>query len=71
MDINKDILRGRWKQIRGRVRQWRAKLTHDSIDGIAGHFEEQVGRIQEGYGRTRIHVRPRVNASGTRSKPSK
>ena len=61
MELNQDILRGKWKQIRGRVKQWRGKLTHSSLDQIVGRFEEQMGLIQEGYGRSRMQPRRKLH----------
>jgi hypothetical protein len=33
-----DILSGRWKQMRGQVKQWRGKLTDDDLDRIDGRW---------------------------------
>ena len=51
--MNKDTLKGQWKQFRGQVRKQWGKLTDDDIDQMQGNAEQLVGKIQERYGRTR------------------
>jgi uncharacterized protein YjbJ (UPF0337 family) len=45
-----DILKGKWKQLRGEVQQQWGKLTDDELDRVEGHREELVGLLQERYG---------------------
>ncbi|HLA97496.1 MAG TPA: CsbD family protein [Anaerolineales bacterium] len=51
--MNKDILTGNWKQIRGSLKEWWGLLTDDELDQIEGRRERLVGKIQEKYGYTR------------------
>lgn len=51
--MNKYILKGKWKQIRGEAKAWWGKLTDNDLDRIAGKFEVLVGLLQEKYGYTR------------------
>ena len=51
--INRDVLMGKWKQLKGKVRQQWGKLTDDQLDRISGRYEELVGLIQERYGYSR------------------
>jgi uncharacterized protein YjbJ (UPF0337 family) len=51
--MNRDILGGQWKQLKGRVRQQWGQLTDDEIDQIAGDRDLLIGKIQERYGRSR------------------
>jgi len=51
--MNQDILEGKWKQVKGQMRQWWAALTDDDIDYIGGKTEKLVGKLQERYGYTR------------------
>jgi|GEM_PF-1164998 len=55
-------LRGRWKQIRGRIRERWGHLTHDDLDVIAGRRDQWVGRIQERYGVAREEAERQVEA---------
>ena len=51
--MNKDILEGKWKQIRGEAKAWWGKLTDNDLDRAAGKFDVLVGVLQEKYGYTR------------------
>jgi uncharacterized protein YjbJ (UPF0337 family) len=50
--INKDILEGKWKQIRGEAKAWWGKLTDDDLDRAAGKLDVLAGLLQEKYGYT-------------------
>ena len=41
--MNKDILEGKWKQIRGEAKAWWGKLTDDDLDRGAGNSEQLIG----------------------------
>jgi uncharacterized protein YjbJ (UPF0337 family) len=51
--MNKDVLQGRWKEIRGRARGWWAELTDDDLNRVAGKWDVLVGLLQQKYGYTR------------------
>ena len=51
--MNKDIVEGKWKQMRGEAKAWWGKLTDDDFDRAAGKFDVLAGIIQEKYGYTR------------------
>ena len=51
--MNKDVLEGKWKQMRGEAKAWWGKLTDDDLDRVAGKFEVFTGLLQEKYGYTR------------------
>ena len=59
--MNKDILKGKWKQLRGKVREQWGELTNDEIDQIAGKRDQLIGTIQEKYGYTRAKAEQEVN----------
>lgn len=50
--MNKDILAGKWKQIRGEAKAWWGKLTDDDLDRANGKFDVLVGLLQQKYGYT-------------------
>ena len=50
---NQDILMGKWKQMRGMVREQWGKLTDNQVDQIAGNYDRLIGVLQENYGYTR------------------
>ncbi len=51
--MNKDIFKGNWKQLKGKVKAQWGKLTNDDLDVAEGRSEELIGRIQERYGISR------------------
>ncbi len=54
--MNRDILEGKWRQIRGQVKTQWGKLTDDELDEIEGNVDLLVGKIQEKYGQTRAEI---------------
>ncbi len=48
--MTSDILEGKWKQVRGQIKEWWGQLTDDDLDKIAGKLDKLVGRLQEKYG---------------------
>jgi uncharacterized protein YjbJ (UPF0337 family) len=50
--MNKDILEGKWMQLRGAVREKWGELTDDELDQIAGRRDRLAGLLQEKYGYT-------------------
>jgi len=48
--MNEDILQGKWKELRGKVRQRWGKVTGDDVDQLKGTHEELVGLLQKRYG---------------------
>jgi len=58
--VNRDILKGQWMQIKGKIREQWGKLTEDDIDQMQGNAEKLIGKIQERYGRSREQVEQEV-----------
>jgi uncharacterized protein YjbJ (UPF0337 family) len=54
--MNRDVIEGNWKQLKGKVRERWARLTDDQIDVIGGKRDQLAGKIQELYGITRDEV---------------
>ena len=59
--MNKDEFEGKWKQMRGQVKEWWGKLTDDDLDKAAGKSDQLVGLLQEKYGYTRAHAEEEFN----------
>jgi uncharacterized protein YjbJ (UPF0337 family) len=59
--VNKDILKGKWMQLKGDVRAWWGKLTDDDVAQIQGDAEKLIGKIQERYGYTRQNAEKELN----------
>ena len=48
--MNWDQIEGKWKQLKGSVRQQWGKLTDDDVAMIGGSRDKFVGKLQERYG---------------------
>lgn len=48
--MNQDRIQGRWKQLKGKVKEQWGKLTDDDLDVIAGRRDQLLGRIQQRHG---------------------
>ncbi len=48
--MNWDIVKGNWKQFKGKVQAQWGDLTDDQLDVIEGNREQLAGKIQEQYG---------------------
>ena len=58
--MNEDILQGKWKQLRGKVREEWGELTDDELDEIAGKRDQLIGKVQEKYGYARDEAERQV-----------
>ncbi len=47
--MNSDQLKGKWKQLKGSVKERWGKLTDDDLDVIDGQSDQLIGKIQERY----------------------
>ena len=48
--MNQDQMEGKWKQLKGSVRERWGKLTDNDIDVIGGRKDKLIGVLQERYG---------------------
>lgn len=48
--MNWDQVEGKWKQLKGGVREKWGKLTDDDLESISGKRDQFVGKMQERYG---------------------
>jgi uncharacterized protein YjbJ (UPF0337 family) len=59
--LNKDIMAGRWEQMKSRVKQRWGRLTDDQLDHISGCGDELAGPIRKRYGYTYEKARKTVD----------
>jgi uncharacterized protein YjbJ (UPF0337 family) len=62
--MNWDIIKGQWKQWKGKARAKWGKLTDDDLDVVQGQRESLVGKIQERYGIARDEAERQVDEFG-------
>jgi len=48
--MNWDQIEGKWKQMKGTLRDKWGKLTDDDLERIGGNKDKLVGALQERYG---------------------
>lgn len=48
--MNKDIVKGNWKQLKGEVQKKWGELTDEDLSKIEGSREKLIGIVQEKYG---------------------
>ncbi|HEU0292239.1 MAG TPA: CsbD family protein [Anaerolineales bacterium] len=58
--MNRDILEGKWKQLRGEIRDRWGQLTDDELDQIAGKYDKLSGLLQERYGYTKMEAEQQI-----------
>jgi uncharacterized protein YjbJ (UPF0337 family) len=51
--VNNDVFEGKWKQLRGRAKEWWGDITNDELDRVNGQREQMIGLLQEKYGYAR------------------
>jgi uncharacterized protein YjbJ (UPF0337 family) len=59
--MNQNILEGKWKQLRGAIREKWGDLTDDELDQIAGKRDKLAGLLQEKYGYTQVEVEHEID----------
>ncbi len=50
MTINEDIVKGKWKEIKGEVQKAWGNLTNDELDKTKGDVKSIAGLVQQRYG---------------------
>jgi uncharacterized protein YjbJ (UPF0337 family) len=48
--MEKNQVKGNWKELKGKVKKKWAKLTDDDLLAAEGNFDEIAGRLQKTYG---------------------
>src|SRR4030066_1022665 len=49
-NMNEDVLKGKWKEIKGGVKEKWGKLTEDDLTQVEGNQEKLLGLLQQKYG---------------------
>jgi|HubBroStandDraft_1064217.scaffolds.fasta_scaffold333152_1 uncharacterized protein YjbJ (UPF0337 family) len=59
--MNSDQLKGKWKQVKGSVKERWGKLTDDDLEIIDGKHDQLIGKVQERYGIAREAAQKQVD----------
>ncbi len=66
--MNDDIIKGNWKEIKGKVRQQWGKLTDDDVSKMQGTYEELAGKLQSSYGYQKDQAKKEIDNFLTKNK---
>lgn len=59
--MNWDIIKGKWGQLTGSVKEKWGDLTDDDLTQIEGEQEKLAGKLQEKYGWTKEEANDQIN----------
>ena len=59
--MNRDILKGKWNEIKGDLKMKWGNLTDDDWSYISGDREKLIGTLQQRYGRAKEQVTREVD----------
>jgi len=59
--MNQDVFEGKWKEMRGQVKEWWGKLTDDDLERVGGKADQMIGLLQQKYGYTKEHAEEEFN----------
>ncbi|PZD79546.1 CsbD family protein [Mesonia sp. K7] len=59
--MTNEELKGKWNQLKGKVKQKYGDLTDDDVTFSEGKFDEMLGRIQEKTGKTKEELREEIS----------
>ena len=59
--MNKDIIQGNWKEIKGKLKQQWGDLTDDDISRMNGTRQELQGMLQKKYGYQQDRVEKEID----------
>src|SRR5262245_51437191 len=48
--MSQDALKGEWKYLKGKIREWWGELTDDDVHRIGGNIDQLSGMLQKRYG---------------------
>jgi uncharacterized protein YjbJ (UPF0337 family) len=59
--MNQDVFEGKWKEMRGQIKEWWGKLTDDELERVGGKADQLIGLLQQKYGYTKEHAEVEFN----------
>jgi uncharacterized protein YjbJ (UPF0337 family) len=59
--MNDDIIKGKWHEVKGKIKQQWGKLTDDDVATMKGSYEELEGRLQKSYGYSKDQVKKQID----------
>ena len=59
--MNRDIVKGHWQEIKGKIKQQWGKITDDEIAEMNGTYDELQGKLQKTYGYQKEEARKNID----------
>ncbi len=59
--MNEDQFKGKWNQVKGKMKQAYADLTDDDLKYAEGKSDELLGRLQEKTGKTKEQLKDEID----------
>ena len=59
--MNEDIFKGKWKELKGSVKEKWGELTDDDVTKVEGQSEKLVGILQKKYGYSKDKAQEEYN----------
>jgi len=59
--MNEDQFKGKWNQVKGKIKQKYGELTDDDLTYVEGKSDELLGRLQEKTGKTKEQLKEEIN----------
>ena len=59
--LNEDIIKGKWKDVKGGVRKLWGKITDDELEQAKGDLTSISGIIQQRYGENKESIKAKMN----------
>lgn len=59
--MNEDQFKGKWNQVKGKMKQTYADLTDDDLKYAEGKSDELLGRLQEKTGKTKEELKDQID----------
>jgi uncharacterized protein YjbJ (UPF0337 family) len=60
--VNWDRMSGRWTEMRGRIREWWGRRTHNDQTVINGRKDQLIGQMQQRFGATVDAIEQQIQA---------
>lgn len=58
--MNKDIFKGTWNEVKGKIKQQWSELTDDELQEIEGNQQELYGKLQKRYGYSKEEIKEQI-----------
>jgi uncharacterized protein YjbJ (UPF0337 family) len=59
--VNENVLKGRWKEIKGEIQRAWGDLSGDELDKVQGDAVRLAGLVQKKYGLTQSDAQSKIN----------